>query len=285
MRFATRSTLVNLSLAAIINACATPAHAGKFFFGGDEHLHVITATKLSSDGKPISLCYKTYTYFLLAGIYTTDTYVLCEGGASKRYWPMPSGAELAKLQEDGMIPNPLPPYKREWFDYVMGYSLWILAAFVAVWTWLSNKRAAANRERQLETMKLASRRIMARMVASTNSGAERATATAQDVYQRLFNEALTPEAFSADLKWVRDEPQGYDGFLGTMGRKLDNNAKGLLIRAATFVVMSDGAMDPSEEQALLQLASKLGLAPKEAKALVDNLRNQSTVGADASPSA
>src|SRR5262245_27418010 len=93
---------------SIMEISATPARAAKLLFGGDEKLHVIAPSGLTHDGQAVSICYKAYTYFFVAGVYTTDELVLCEGGTSTRYSPMPDSEKLAQLQKAGLLPSPLP---------------------------------------------------------------------------------------------------------------------------------------------------------------------------------
>ncbi|MEI9902151.1 MAG: TerB family tellurite resistance protein [Hyphomicrobium sp.] len=258
---------------------ALPAEAAKLRFGDDETLHVVAPTQLGTAGKPISLCYKASTYFFVAGVYTTDEYVLCEGGTSTRYWPMPAAAPLAALQGQGMIPAPLPPYKRDVLDYVVGYSLWLVIAFVVAASYFSRSSSAAQAARNVGLLKSAVRRVMARTLANAHGGPEKGAAAAGEVYRRLFNEPLENADFVADMAWVRDQPAAYDGFIGAMGRKFDNGTKGILLRTAAHVALADGPLDAGEEEAIRHLAQKLGVKAKEADNFLAVLHQQSQAGA------
>jgi hypothetical protein len=265
---------------AALSSLTRTAEAGKYYYGTSEKLHVITKTGLINEGKPISLCYKTSTFFLLAGVYTTDQYVLCEDSSSTRYWPLPAGEQLAGLQQQGLLPSPLPPYKRELFDYVIGYSLWLLLAVIALVTYFGAGRSKAEAQKKLDLLKLTARRIMARIISSSAGSPDRGVNVARQVYQALFKEPLQDADFSADMHWVRSEPIAFDGFIGAIGRNLDNKAKVVLLRAAAYVGMADGGMDAGEEEAIRQLGDRLGMKRKEADGFLDSLRRQS-VGSSA----
>ena len=102
------------------------ARAGKMMFGTDESIRTIEQTK----DPEYNLCYKTSIYFFVAGCYVKDDgYVLQKVGESKSY--MTLTPELKEqLQSSGILPNPLPPYSLSFFDYLFGYSNWIILAVV-----------------------------------------------------------------------------------------------------------------------------------------------------------
>ncbi len=267
--------LRNLVVALCLGAFLAPstAQAAKPHFGPSEKLHVIAGTKLLNGAQPLSLCYKSYTYFFLAGIFTTDEYVLCEGGASDRYWPMPAGEELAKLQSEGLLPSPLPPYERDTFDYVIGYSLWLVIAFVVLWGLVDRLRAKGRNEKARAQLKTTLRRVMARVVLVAGDR-DRAVAKALEIYQGVFREPLPEADFLSDVAWVAGQPTTFNGFVGAMGRKFAANAKPVLIHAAAAIALDDGIVSPEEDRVLRDLATKLGFSRKEADAFVDALHKQ-----------
>ncbi len=266
--------LLGIALLAVLILLPAPAEAAKLHFGPDEKLHVIAETKILNNGKPVSLCYKAYTFFLIGGVYTTDEYVLCEGGASTTYWPMPQGDKLAGLQQQGLLPSPLPAYERPAFDYVMGYSLWLLIVVVAVWGYLDGRRSKAAAPKKLALLQTTSRRLMA-SVAMASAAPDRSAAVARQIYQQIFGEPLTDADFMADWQWVQNAPAAFEGYVGAMGRRFDNSAKAMLLRAASHVAMADGTLESAEATLLHQIAGKLGMKPKEAEAFLQALRAKS----------
>jgi hypothetical protein len=67
-------------------------------------------------------------------------------GQSKKFYHLPKGDELARFQNAGTLPNPLPPYRLGFLDYLVGYSLWWALALVAVFwgigSWRKRKAPA-----------------------------------------------------------------------------------------------------------------------------------------------
>lgn len=252
----------------------SPASARRYRHGPDEALHVIVKTGVvSSDGAALFVCYKTYTYYLLAGLYTNDELVLCEG-ETKRYWALPPAAELASMQKAGLLPDPLPTYRRPVLDYVIGYSFWlILAALLPLSLLLKRRKKSANKFEDT-ILRSATRRVMARMIVGSPHSIESSTALARQIFAKLFNEPMREEEFAADLTWVRNEPAAYDGFIAAAGRKFDGPTKLGLLRVAAAIVMVDGTLEHHEEEAISQLANRFGVSQNDTRGLVENLRRQ-----------
>lgn len=117
---------------------AGPAQAARF--GTDESIHRIEDVKLKgAKDEPLYLGYVTRIRWFGGGIYVEDGgYVLGVQGNSKRFYPMPEGEALKRFQRDGFLPDPLPKYSLSFFDYLFGYSLWIVLAGVGLF-WLVSK--------------------------------------------------------------------------------------------------------------------------------------------------
>lgn len=127
-------SLKALATAAIVavvalSTSANHADAARYQFGTSESLTAYAKTGMTHELKPVDLCFKSKTISVLAPVYTTDEMVLCDV-SKKTYWPVPTGERLSKLQAAGLMPNPLPSYKRPTLDYLAGFSLWfVLAGF------------------------------------------------------------------------------------------------------------------------------------------------------------
>lgn len=274
---ASLSRLKIIVFAAIAVSALPPpqAHAGKMFFGADEKLHVIAPTEMkSSSGAPLYLCFKTYSYFFVAGLYATSERVICDGELSKSYWPMPEPARLKEFQAAGLVPDPLPDYQVDTIEYIFGYSMWILIAAIALFTYFSSKREKAEAVKNAELLKTTARRAMAHMAASAHYTSDLSSKIAHEIFQGLFSEPLSPEDFAADIAWVRTNGPAYDGFIKAMSRKFDNGAKVVLLRAAAYIVMADGNMDEGEEKAIAHLAGLLGMKPADVTDFLATLRTQ-----------
>lgn len=116
------------------------AHAGALRFGIDETLHHLQDVKLEGPkGEKLFLGHKSAIRFFVAGVYIRDDgYVLGIVGGEKGYYPMPEGAELARLQQLGLLPKPLPEYTLGVIDYAIGYSLWLVIAIIVLWIFLGS---------------------------------------------------------------------------------------------------------------------------------------------------
>lgn len=101
-------------------------------FGPDESITCIEDVALKGgNGEPLCLAYKRTIVFVFAGVYVKDDgYVLKPKAEARTYYPMPTATELDGFQAAGLLPRPLPPYSLSAWDYLFGYSLWIVIAGV-----------------------------------------------------------------------------------------------------------------------------------------------------------
>ena len=114
---------------AILALSATQADArrGVLQFGMQEDVHFLQNIRLKGPrGQMLYLGYITRTQNFFLPIYVTDGGYALATGDREGYFPVPTGAELARLQEAGALPNPLPPYRLTVGNYVMGYFLWMM---------------------------------------------------------------------------------------------------------------------------------------------------------------
>jgi len=94
-------------------------------FGIDENIHEIQEIE-DTDGTKLILCHKTTLYFFIAGVWHTDDgYVIQNPSEPDEYVPL-NDSDIRELQEDGVLPDPMPQYSIPILEYVFGYSLWIL---------------------------------------------------------------------------------------------------------------------------------------------------------------
>jgi hypothetical protein len=124
-----------LAALALLLLCNTPALAGKVMFGESESIRFVSATTLKGpNDAPLFLGRKITTQaFLLPYTARDDGFVFGVSGDSNRYIPLPSGAELERLQRDGFLPNPLPAWEFGWVDWLFAHALWVLIAGSIAW--------------------------------------------------------------------------------------------------------------------------------------------------------
>ena len=73
------------------------------------------------------------TYWFIAGVYVVDDgYVLQQEGQLDRYWEYDE-EQVKAWQSGGQLPGPLPAYSIPFWDYVFGYSLWIVILVIGIW--------------------------------------------------------------------------------------------------------------------------------------------------------
>jgi hypothetical protein len=106
-------------------------------FGTEDDLNCIVDIPLKGgSNEPLCLGFKVSMHFFVAGIYVSDEGYVLKVKNEKSFYPMPTGQELLGYQREGMIPQPLPTYGVPMFDYLFGYSLWliigVMAAFAAI---------------------------------------------------------------------------------------------------------------------------------------------------------
>jgi hypothetical protein len=138
--------VVGLITMVMLVASASSAHA--FRFGEDESIVFIQDVTLKgAKDEALFLAYKTTTQNLFGGLYVQDNgYVLGVKGDSKRYYQLPTGDELKDFQQRGLLPSPLPTYSLSFWDYLFGYSLWVMLVVVGVWSLFDIIRRRRKRE-------------------------------------------------------------------------------------------------------------------------------------------
>lgn len=128
---------------------------GTFYFGKQETLRCIEDVKFTEHpGEPLCLAHKFTTQYFIAGVYLHDDgYVLAVKPKLENFYPL-SEAGIATLQHEGKLPATLPSYSISAGDYVMGYLLWPMLAFLAFLA-LLGRRARQKRLRRDAAMPIA----------------------------------------------------------------------------------------------------------------------------------
>lgn len=102
-------------------------------FGTVEYLRRIQDIDLKSPkAEALYLGYKlSYDAFMVPYRMRDDGYILGVVGDSRRYYPL-DAAMIERLQAQKLLPAPLPAYNLTWFDYLIGYLLWLVLAGIVV---------------------------------------------------------------------------------------------------------------------------------------------------------
>jgi hypothetical protein len=119
-------------------------------FGLEEKLSCLVDVPMRGPAnEALCLGYKTSIRWFGGGVYHSDDgYVVTDREARSMYWPLPEGEELAALQADGSLPNPLPEYAPPVADVVFGYSLWWSIGIAIVIGVLRSRRTRSRLERE-----------------------------------------------------------------------------------------------------------------------------------------
>jgi hypothetical protein len=100
-------------------------------FGYDDTISCIVDVPVKGPhDEALCLASRHTKLFIGAGVYLKDHGYALKVKSLNAYIEMPEGEELARFQESGMLPKPLPPYSIGAFHYLIGYSLWIVIAGV-----------------------------------------------------------------------------------------------------------------------------------------------------------
>jgi hypothetical protein len=105
--------------------------AKRGLFGKQETIKKLQDVSIKgSKGEDLYLGYKTSALFVFFGVYFKDDgYVLGIKKGYGSYYPLDE-KQIKEFQEQGHLPKPLPKYSISFFDYLMGYSLWIVLPFI-----------------------------------------------------------------------------------------------------------------------------------------------------------
>lgn len=127
---------------------APSAEAARWRFGTDDELRFVQQTQIKEGAFTLYLARKLRTEnFLLPYMIADDGYVLA--AQSNTYYPLEE-AKIKELQAQGMLPNPLPPFKLALEDYALGYALWLVIAAIGLWmgvsAWWSSRKKRAEGE-------------------------------------------------------------------------------------------------------------------------------------------
>ncbi len=127
-------------ISVLLTSHAAQARTG-FKFGDSETLHKIQDIDMPGPkGEKLYLANRTITNFVFLGVYLSDKgYVLAvTDDDAKGYYPLEE-VLIKKLQAEKMLPTPLPKYKISIWEYLVGYSLWIVVFILIAWTLFQNR--------------------------------------------------------------------------------------------------------------------------------------------------
>lgn len=122
-----------LTIILLINIPNSVFLAKRGLIGRQERIEKIQDVNIKgTKGEDLYLAHKTSALFLFLGVYFKDEgYVLGIKKSYGSYYPL-TQKQIVSFQDKGFLSNPLPKYEIPFFDYLIGYSLWIFLVFIIV---------------------------------------------------------------------------------------------------------------------------------------------------------
>ncbi len=121
--------ILSFALSNNVSASVKSLGFAGMLFGSDEKIEKIQ----DLEGTDYKLSHKFTLHFFIAGIYLSDDgYVLQKKTDFSGYYPL-DNEKIQELQQNGMLPSPLPKYSISFWEYLFGYSLWLVIAFALFW--------------------------------------------------------------------------------------------------------------------------------------------------------
>jgi len=107
------------------------SYARKGLMGKNDKLtKIMDVDIIGPKGEELYLAHKTTSLFLFFGVYIKDDgYVLAIKKSWNSYYPL-DDKMIKNYQEKGFLPKELPKNKISFFDYLVGYSLWIVLILI-----------------------------------------------------------------------------------------------------------------------------------------------------------
>jgi tetratricopeptide (TPR) repeat protein len=138
--FAKRLAMIAVLLGCI--ALTPSAHAAKYLFGTQDHLNKIQDVDIKGPkGESLYLGHKYSQHSFIAPYRLSDDgYILGIVGQNS-YYKLDAGL-VEKLQAEGKLPKPLPPYEISIWDYLFGHLLWIVVGVIAVSIYFASRGEA-----------------------------------------------------------------------------------------------------------------------------------------------
>ena len=130
-----------LTMFLFVAASGHQAHAGLLMFGTQERInHLQDVSVPGPKGEALYLGFLTSMHaFMLPYSVSDGGYVLGIRGVSNEYYKLPK-EKIEAMQRVGLLPKPLPVYRRTAFDTVVGHILWPALLIIAVCGFVSSRR-------------------------------------------------------------------------------------------------------------------------------------------------
>jgi hypothetical protein len=133
--YRSRSILLT-ALLSLLLAVPQLAQARAGCFGKGEKLYYVAPVSLTAPGDVKLDLARKYTHWclLFPVAQHDDGYVLRSRNNLAEYFNLPGEADVKKMQEAGLLPNPLPDWEQSWVYLIFdGYFFWVMVLAIVVY--------------------------------------------------------------------------------------------------------------------------------------------------------
>ncbi len=246
------------------------AHAARYRFGDQDQVHFVQEMDLAGpNSEDLFLGRKITTKFFIAGAYLTDHGFVLGVRGKKGYYAL-TPEKLATLQAAGHLPDPLPEYQISTWDYIIGYSLWLILGAVVLLSLLGVIWNNFKAKRRTKALQRDMRRVLAKAIMSDGQVDNRELVAANTLYEQFFGVPFSKQDFATEMKWVKENSGSWDKYVRKLNRTFPQPLKVACVRAFTFILLSDENLQQSERAELEQFARNLGFGDNDIKMLIQN---------------
>lgn len=214
------------------------------------------------------------SYWLLAGVWVSSETVIAISRDS--YSPIPKGQDLKELQESGILPDPIPDYGLNALDYILGYSLWLVAAVILIIGYVTSSKNRENDAisdlKQVDEIKDAINSnllsLLCIMAKADGKVLNEEIELIQSIYENFSGESISISFINDKIEQLKDGRERILQELNTISNFLSDEGKKSIIYTILMVAARDGEFDITEQQIFTEVASAINIDEKKLDEIV-----------------
>jgi hypothetical protein len=98
----------------------------------DDTVCIVDIAAKGNNGEPLCLGYKFTVKHFIGPVWLRDDGLVMKVKLENSYYDLPDADTVKAMQEEGLLPTPLPSYEIPWWRYAYGYLVWIVIAGMVV---------------------------------------------------------------------------------------------------------------------------------------------------------